>query len=211
MHFSIYQLKPRFQQLLQPLLAGMARRAITPNQVTLSATALVLLYGAALALFPQHAALWAGVPLLLLLRMALNALDGMLANSTGQKTRLGAVLNELCDQVCDAALYLPFALAPGIHAGLLVIVVVLAALAEFAGVLALAVDSPRRFEGPMGKSDRAFAFGLLALMIAAGTPPAGLNALLLLVLGLLGWTVLNRVRAALRQPAAPAHAGPPTP
>lgn len=201
MPFSIYQLKPQFQKLLQPVLAALARRAITPNQVTLLATVLVLLYGGALALFPQNPALWAGVPLLLLLRMALNALDGMLASSTGQKTRLGAILNELCDQVSDAALYLPFAFAPGLHAGLVVGVVVGASLAEFAGVVALAVGSPRRFDGPMGKSDRAFAFGVLALMVAAGVAPTGLNAVLVLVLGLLVWTVLNRVRAALRQPA----------
>lgn len=201
MPFSIYQLKPQFQKLLQPVLAALARRAITPNQVTLLATVLVLLYGGALALFPQNPALWAGVPLLLLLRMALNALDGMLASSTGQKTRLGAILNELCDQVSDAALYLPFAFAPGLHAGLVVGVVVGASLAEFAGVVALAVGSPRRFDGPMGKSDRAFAFGVLGLMVAAGVAPTGLNAVLVLVLGLLVWTVLNRVRAALRQPA----------
>ena len=116
MRLSVYQLKPRFQQLLQPVLRRLARWGISPNQLTLVTTGLMLLYGGALTLSPGTGALWVGLPLVLLVRMALNALDGMLANATGQKTRLGAVLNELCDQLSDAALYLPFAFAPGVHA-----------------------------------------------------------------------------------------------
>ena len=49
MNFSIYQLKPRFQQLLYPVLARLARWRVTPNQVTLFAMLMSLLYGAALA------------------------------------------------------------------------------------------------------------------------------------------------------------------
>lgn len=198
MRFSVYQLKPRFQQLLQPLLQRLARWGISPNQLTLATTGLMLLYGTALALYPSSQALWYGLPLVLLVRMALNALDGMLANATGQKTRLGAVLNELCDQVSDAALYLPFALAPGVHVGLLVVVVMAASWAEFTGLAALAAGAQRRFDGPMGKSDRAVAFGLLALLVGAAATPAWTNSLLIVVLVLLGWTVRNRVRAAVK-------------
>ncbi|WP_394789286.1 CDP-alcohol phosphatidyltransferase family protein [Rhodoferax sp.] len=205
MSISIYQLKPRFQQLLRPALAQLARWHISPNQVTLLAMTLSLAYGAALALRPGDMRLWAGLPLFMLLRMALNAIDGMLANFTGQKSRLGAVLNELGDQISDAALVLPFALATGIDAPLLVVVALGALLVEFAGVLAVLVGAPRRFDGPMGKSDRAFAFGLLALLLVAGASPVWLNGLLCLVVLLLGWTLFNRLRSALR------HGAPPTP
>lgn len=205
MSFSIYQLKPRFQQLLRPLLTGLAKLGVTPNQVTLAAMALSLAYGAALALQPGDWRLWAGLPPFLLLRMAMNAVDGMLANFTGQKSRLGAVLNEVCDQVSDAALTLPFALAMGIQAPLVVVVALAALLAEFAGVLALQLGAPRGFQGPMGKSDRAFAFGVLALLVASGAGPVWLNGLLWLVLALLAWTLVNRLRAALQ------HGAPPTP
>jgi CDP-diacylglycerol---glycerol-3-phosphate 3-phosphatidyltransferase len=197
MTFSIYQLKPKFQQLLHPLLHGLMRLRVTPNQVTLLAMLLSLAYGMALTLFPWQMWLWFGLPLFLLLRMALNAIDGMLANASGQKTQLGAVLNEMCDQVSDVALYLPFALLAGIFAPLLVIVLILALLAEFAGVLAATIGAPRRFDGPMGKSDRAFAFGLLAVLSGAGAAPHWLNAALLLILLLSGWTVINRLRQAL--------------
>lgn len=205
MSFSIYQLKPRFQQLLKPVLASLARAGITPNQVTLFAMLLSIAYGLALLFKPQARALWFGLPFFLLLRMALNAIDGMLANATGNKTTLGAILNELCDQVSDAALYLPFAMAAGVSAPLVVLVVVAALLAEFAGVLAQALGAGRRFDGPMGKSDRAFAFGLLALFIGFGVSSVWTNGLLGGVLGLAAVTVFNRLRHALRVsgPATP--------
>ncbi|CAN7388608.1 CDP-alcohol phosphatidyltransferase family protein [Pseudoduganella sp. LjRoot289] len=205
MSISIYQLKPKFQQLLQPLMRALVRCRVTPNQITLATMLLSLAYGAALAWQPERMALWAGLPALLLLRMALNAIDGMLANATGQKTRLGTLLNEICDQVSDAALYLPVTLAGAIHAPLVVLAVVGALLAEFAGVLALSVGAARRFDGPMGKSDRAFCFGLLGLLIARDAAPLLLNGILLLVLALSAWTVVNRLRQALlaSAPATP--------
>jgi CDP-diacylglycerol--glycerol-3-phosphate 3-phosphatidyltransferase len=205
MSFSIYQLKPKFQQLLQPLMRALVRCRVTPNQITIATMLLSVAYGVALALQPLRAGLWAGLAGFLLLRMALNAIDGMLANATGQKTRLGTLLNEICDQVSDAALYLPFALVTAIHAPLVALAVIAALLAEFAGVLALSVGVPRRFDGPMGKSDRAFWFGLLGLLVAYGAAALLLNALVALVLALAAWTTLNRLRQALRAsaPATP--------
>lgn len=205
MTISIYQLKPQFQQLLKPLLVGLANRHITPNQVTLLATFLSVLYGSALAFFPNDWRLWAGLPAFMLLRMALNAIDGMLATATHQKTRLGAVLNEVCDQISDAALVLPFALVAGLSAPLIVLATVLALLTEFAGVLAVSIGAPRGFEGPMGKSDRAFAFAVLALLIATGSSAIWLNSLTGVILLLLSWTLVNRLQQAL------AYNAPPTP
>lgn len=198
MSISIYQLKPRFQQLLRPTLSALARAGVTPNQVTLFAMALSLAYGAALVYSPGTTMLWLGMPLFLLLRMALNAIDGMLANATGNKTPMGALLNEICDQVSDLALYLPFALAAGVTSWLVVVVVAAGLLAEFAGVLAQSIGAPRGFEGPMGKSDRAFAFGLIALLIGTGVAAEWPNGLLAIVLVLSALTVVNRLRRALR-------------
>jgi CDP-diacylglycerol--glycerol-3-phosphate 3-phosphatidyltransferase len=204
MRISIYQLKPRFQQLLRPSLSWLARAGVTPNQITLLAMVLSLLYGAALLLWPQDMRLWVGLPMFMLLRMGLNAIDGMLAQATGKKTRLGALLNEVADQVSDAALVLPFAFTSGIYAPLVVLAALAALLVEFSGVLALQVGAARGFDGPMGKSDRAAAFSLLALLLAAGAGPLWLNGLLCLVLLLSAWTLLNRLRSALR------HGAPPT-
>jgi CDP-diacylglycerol---glycerol-3-phosphate 3-phosphatidyltransferase len=203
MTISIYQLKPKFQRLLAPLLSGLMSLRVTPNQITLFTLCLSLGYGLALACFPQRLFLFLGLPFFLLLRMALNAIDGMLANASNQKTPLGALLNEIADQLADVALYLPFALVPGISAPLAALTVIAGLLAEFAGVLALSIGVPRRFDGPMGKSDRAFAYGLLALLMAAGVADNWLNALLSAVLILSLWTIVNRLRQALRISAPP--------
>jgi CDP-diacylglycerol--glycerol-3-phosphate 3-phosphatidyltransferase len=104
----------------------------------------------------------------------------------------------VADQVADAALYLPFALVAGLSAAWVVVTVVLAATAELTGLAALAAGSPRRFDGPMGKSDRAVAFGLLAVLVAFDVPSFWLHIVLALVLALLLRTIQNRLTAALR-------------
>jgi CDP-diacylglycerol--glycerol-3-phosphate 3-phosphatidyltransferase len=51
----------------------------------------------------------------------------------------------------------------------------------------------------MGKSDRAFAFGLLAVLIAVNIIPGlWLSWAIGLVALLTAWTIVNRVRAGLR-------------
>ena len=98
----------------------------------------------------------------LFLRMALNAIDGMMAREHGMKSPDGAVLNELGDVISDAALYLPFALVAGMNAALVVLVAIAAIIGEMAGGLGPMLGGTRGYDGPLGKSDRAFAFGLLA-------------------------------------------------
>ena len=113
---SIYDLKPTFQARLRPLADGLANRGITANQVTVAAFLLSLAAGGLLLLWPGAALPLLLVPVVLFIRMALNAIDGMLAREHGQKSDLGALLNELGDLFSDAALYLPFAAIPGVSA-----------------------------------------------------------------------------------------------
>jgi len=195
---SIYQIKPRFQALLRPLVRGLAGAGVTANQVTLAAVAMSILAGIVLADQSATPRIWLLLPVVLFVRMALNAIDGMLAREHGQKSPLGAFLNELSDVVSDAALYLPFAL---IADGLIVVLaVLLSALTEMAGVVALQVGAERRYDGPMGKSDRAFAFGLIAFLIGIGLPVAPYISYAIGAVALLAaWTVVNRVRAGLAQ------------
>jgi CDP-diacylglycerol--glycerol-3-phosphate 3-phosphatidyltransferase len=197
---SIYDIKPAFQRLLRPLVGKLAGAGVTANQVTLAAALVSCGLGACVALFP--AARWPllALPAWLFLRMALNAIDGMLAREHGQKSALGSLLNELGDVVADSALYLPLALEPGFDPRLVVGVVLLAAITEVAGLAAVQIGASRRYDGPMGKSDRAFVFGLLALLAGLGLPLAPwLDGVLALVVVLLAWTILNRVRRALAE------------
>ncbi|ODA66223.1 Inner membrane protein YnbA [Methyloligella halotolerans] len=197
---SIYDLKPKFQGLLRPVCGRLVAAGVTANGVTLAALVLSLAQGAWLALEPGGVLPLALLPVTLFLRMALNAIDGMMAREHGQKSRLGALLNELSDVVADAALYLPFALIPDMNGSLAVLVVVTGIVGEMAGALGPMVGAARHYEGPLGKSDRAFAFGLLAVLIAIGLT-AGLWSTaylgVMLVLGLI--TILNRMRAILAE------------
>lgn len=195
---SIYQLKPAFQQLLRPLTHALARAGVTANQVTAAAMLLSFCTGWCVWQFPAESWPWLLVPMFLFVRMALNAIDGMLAREHGQKSRLGALLNELGDVLSDAALYLPFAVLPGISPAWVVGVVVFAIISEMTGVVAIQIGASRRYDGPMGKSDRAFVFGALGLALGMGVAPgAWINWLLGVVLALLVLTTLNRARKAL--------------
>lgn len=197
---SIYQLKPKFQDLLRPWVQRLHARGVTANQVTVTAAALSLLVAALVALQVEHTWLFALIPLWMLLRMGLNAADGMLAREFGQQSRLGAYLNELCDVVADSALYLPFALLPGVAPMAVVLVVLLALFSEYAGVLGPLVGASRRYDGPMGKSDRALAFGVLGAGVACGLlAPLVINGLLLLIAALSFYTLINRVYQGLHE------------
>ena len=192
---TIYDLKPRFQARLRPIADALARNGITANQVTLAALVLSLAHGAWLALMPESPWPFLLLPVTLFLRMALNAVDGMLAREHNMKSVAGAVLNELSDVISDAALYLPFALVAGLSATLVVLAVVLGIIGEMAGALGPMLRVERRYDGPFGKADRAFAFGLLAVLIGLGLQPGAWTAIYLAVLlALAALTILNRAR-----------------
>lgn len=167
---SIYDLKPRFVALLSPLVAGCARAGITPNAVTLAALVLSAAGGAALWLFPARPAVLVAVAVSLLVRMALNAVDGALAQSTGQSTRLGEALNEMGDVLADALLYLPLVRVAPAAALPVVLFVLFATWTEMAGLLARVLGGSRRYDGPLGKSDRALLVGLFLVAKALGAP-----------------------------------------
>ena len=83
---SIYALKPKFQNLLRPLVGQLAAISVTANQITLIACLLSILLGVVLALFPTFSTLFFLIPIWLFLRMALNAIDGMLEREFNQKS-----------------------------------------------------------------------------------------------------------------------------
>jgi CDP-diacylglycerol---glycerol-3-phosphate 3-phosphatidyltransferase len=197
---SLYQLKPAFQGLLRPLVGRLAGAGVTANQVTLAAGFVSVALGVWLCLQSAHPAWFLLLPVWLLLRMAFNAVDGMLAREHGQQSPLGAYLNELSDVVSDSALYLPFAfIAPfgwiGVGA-----VIVTAVISEYAGVLGVTVGASRRYDGPMGKSDRALVFGALGLWVGlAGALPAWAAWLMPLLTLLIVFTTIHRVRSGLAE------------
>jgi CDP-diacylglycerol--glycerol-3-phosphate 3-phosphatidyltransferase len=107
-------------------------------------------------------------------------------------------LNELSDVVSDLALILPFAfVSPFAPAGVVAFAIA-AVIVEFAGVLGIPAGIGRNYAGPLGKSDRALALGVVAVLVASGFAlPAWLSWIFPLLAALSAVTVVNRVRAGL--------------
>ncbi len=197
---SIYDIKPQFQALLRPATIRLAAWGVTANQVTVAAAVLSLVVGGVIAVAQPNIRVLLLLPVVLLVRMALNAVDGMLAREHNQKSSLGAILNELGDVISDAGLYLSLATVAGVRPTLVVLMVLLAILSELAGVVAVQIGASRRYEGPMGKSDRAFVIGALGLALGLGVSPGRWTDWLLIVMSaLIAYTIYNRCRRALRE------------
>lgn len=196
---SVYQLKSQFQKLLRPLTSALAKAGITANGVTVAALVLSALMGAACWLISDPRVLYL-LPIGLFLRMALNAIDGMLAREHGQKSALGGFLNELGDVLSDVFLYMPLALRPEFPLLATLLFCSLGVLTEFTGVVAVSQGASRRYDGPMGKSDRAFLFGATGLALAYGLPSFAWVASLMWLGAILSVvTVARRVGRSLEE------------
>lgn len=194
---TLYQVKPAFQALLRPLMFWLHRRRVTANHITLAAVGISFLTGGTLMLFP-HTELLILLPVVLFVRMALNALDGMLARECNQQSRSGAILNETGDVLSDIALYLPFVLLPDSNRLLVFVMLFCTVMTEFCGVLAQTINGIRSYAGPLGKSDRALVFGAWGLALALWPHLSQWNNLVWgIAILLLLWTIINRCLSAL--------------
>ena len=162
---SVYKLKPKFQKLLQPLLLLLKRMGVSPNHITVFTIVFSIIIGYILFLGIQDRFWFLIVAVGLLLRMMLNALDGMMAKQFNLQSKLGEVLNEIGDVISDIAIYFPFIYFESIKSEYVIIFIFLSIINEFCGVLAKLISGTRRYDGPMGKSDRAFLVGVICIII----------------------------------------------
>lgn len=197
---SVYQLKPKFQELLRPFVKKLYNAKITANQVTITACIGSLIVAFIVGIAANFLWIFWLIPFWMFIRMALNAIDGMLAKEFNQKSSLGAYYNELCDAVADSALFIVFAFISGVNSWLVIFVIILSLLTEYAGVMGPLIGASRRYDGPMGKSDRALAFGVISTGIAIGwLPLTWLNPLLGIIALLLIYTLVNRVTQGVKE------------
>lgn len=196
---SVYELKSRFQGLLRPLTNLLANKGFTANGVTIAGIVLSGLIGLATWLVNDPRILYL-LPVGLFLRMGLNAIDGMLAREHQQKSALGGFLNELGDVLSDTFLYVPLALRPEFPEFATLLFCGLGFLTEFTGVVAVSQGASRRYDGPMGKSDRATLFGATGLLLALGWSPVfWVGALMWLGVVLSAFTVARRIGRSLEE------------
>ncbi|MCJ0917566.1 CDP-alcohol phosphatidyltransferase family protein [Mammaliicoccus sciuri] len=162
---SIYEIKPKFQQLLMPIVDWMRKIGMTPNQVTILALVLSILTGIILSIFHENKWIYILMPIVMFVRMALNAIDGVMAKKYQMKSHLGLLLNELGDVISDLFLFIPFVLIAEDYGIGIMLFISLSIISEMAGVTVRVIGSSRRYDGPMGKSDRAFIVGFISFLI----------------------------------------------
>ena len=197
---SVYQLKPAFQGMLRPVKNTLVKLGISANQVTVFTVIISLVYGFLIYSYQEEKWPFVFLPILFFVRMALNAIDGMIANENNMKTPLGCILNEVGDVISDTFLYLPFIFLFENQALLFLLIIFISIFTEMIGVVAVQINASRRYDGPMGKSDRAVYFGALGFYYAFFEVNfLYLEASLWLVILLLIWTVINRGRKALHE------------
>ena len=205
---SIYKLKPAFQNLLRPFVLWLFNKGITANQVTLFTMFISL--GISLFIYQYFNKypinyLLLIYPFWMLLRMAFNAIDGMLAREFKQQSRLGAFYNELSDVIADTALFLCLIVFSLINAKILLLMTFLAILSEYAGVMAPLIGQERRYDGPMGKSDRAFWTSIICIILVIQHYfnfsqvylSYIINGLLSIICLLLTLTIYNRIKNSI--------------
>lgn len=162
---SMYEIKPKFQQLLMPIVDWMRKIGMTPNQVTILALLLSIITGIILSIFHDNKWIFILMPIVMFVRMALNAIDGVMAKKYQMKSHLGLLLNELGDVISDLFLFIPFVFIAEDHGIGIILFVSLSIISEMAGVTVQVIGSSRRYDGPMGKSDRAFIVGFISFLI----------------------------------------------
>lgn len=161
---SIYKVKPKFQQLLMPVLKGLHKIGVSANQITLSSILLSLIIGISFWFAGSNKYLFLALPIGLFIRMALNALDGMMARKYNQQTKKGEILNEIGDVISDLFIFFPLLIFEKESLYIIVAFLCLSIVNEFAGILGKVVSNTRQYDGPMGKSDRAVVVGLYGIL-----------------------------------------------
>lgn len=151
---GIYGIKPWFRSQLQPLIKFLWN--VHPDVLTWAALIISLVCGVLLGFSHRHPYFALIVIPLLFIRIALNALDGMLAQQTGKARPAGEVLNEMTDRFADIAIYGGLALSPGTNLLLGLSAVISLLMVSYVGILGKAVGTERVYTGVLGKADRVF-------------------------------------------------------
>jgi CDP-diacylglycerol--glycerol-3-phosphate 3-phosphatidyltransferase len=151
---DLYATKGAINARLVPLVDGLAKAGVTPDQVTLAAVPVAVLGGACLLLSPRVPALLLAVPLLVVLRILLNLVDGNMARRTGKIHPRGELYNELGDRLADIAFLAPVAFLPGASPQMVLLGVLMGVMASYVGITAKAAGGERIYRGILSKPGR---------------------------------------------------------
>ena len=157
---DLYAMKGALNARLEPVVDWLAWTGVTPDQVTLAAVPVAMVGGACLLLSPSIPWLLLLVPVLVVVRIVLNLIDGSMARRTGRTHARGELYNELGDRLADVALLAPVAFLPGALPQIVLLGVLVGVMASYVGITAKAAGGERIYRGILSKPGR------MALLVA---------------------------------------------
>ncbi|HNZ85695.1 MAG TPA: CDP-alcohol phosphatidyltransferase family protein [Paludibacteraceae bacterium] len=195
---SVYKIKPKFQNALSPILKLLHKWNISANQITISSILLSLCIGIFFWFADFNTYFFLALPIGLFIRMALNALDGMMARTYNQQSKIGEVLNEIGDVISDILIFFPLLKFESEHIYLIVIFLCLGIINEFSGFMGKVISNIRRYDGPMGKSDRALIIGIYGIISFIGINFSNYTFYIFMLINLLlVISTITRIKRAL--------------
>ncbi len=197
---NIYSTKPRFQKFLDPAKNLFIKLGISPTAINILALVASVIGGLLIYYSPFNIWLLAYIPFIAFIRIALNALDGLVARETKAKNqKFGEVLNEFIDRLSDIAFFLGVAFTSYVNFKLALITLVFILVSSYMGIAGKSAGGSRQYKGLMGKADRMFWLSFAAVFILIFKNLEIMNWVLWFMLALVVITILQRFFAIKKE------------
>ncbi len=162
MDLGLYNLKYPFRKFISWLLPMV--KDVSPNAISWSLLPVGALTGLCYYYAGRYPYLLAAGAVLIFVRMVVSTLDGLVAVTYDKSTPEGEIVNRVTPELCDLMLITPIvASRPGLL-NLGIVVLAMAWLTSFAGLIGLAGGKPIQSVGPVGQTDRITALMVLSLV-----------------------------------------------
>jgi CDP-diacylglycerol---glycerol-3-phosphate 3-phosphatidyltransferase len=197
---NLYASKRAVNARLVPLVDRLSAAGVTPDQVTLAAVPVAVLAGACLLASPTAPLLLLLVPLLVVVRIVLNLIDGNMARRTGRIHARGELFNEVGDRLADIAFLAPVAFLPGASPQIVLLGVMTGVMASYVGITSKAAGGDRLYGGILSKPGRMALLCVCAVWAAIAAPDTTAWTVFgpVLLLGT-SLTLLERIVTAVRR------------
>lgn len=147
--------------LFKKMAAALAKKGVTPNQISLASMFFAAAAAAVLATADGWL-LWAAA-LGIQLRLLCNLFDGMVAVEHKKGSPVGELFNEVPDRVSDSFVLIALGLRPDVSLALGMAAALAAMFTAYIRAMGVAAGARAHFSGPLAKQQRMAVITLLAL------------------------------------------------
>lgn len=190
---QIYKTKPKFQKILKPIADFLAKLKVHPTYINFAALIVSIIAGFLIYYSSFNLILLLWIPFLAFIRIAFNALDGLVARQMKVKNqKFGEVLNELVDRFSDMAFFIGIAFVAYVNTNLALMVFIFVLLVSYTGIVGKSAGGKRQYSAVMGKADRMFWLSVACVSIVIFKNTEIMNGFLWFALILSIITIIQR-------------------